>query len=187
MAAKKKRKSTLHHGRRRNARRVKVAAPMVRRNAAAGPWMIPTRWVKFVVAHFSPAALRDPDPDIFHRLRPRHRHPTALGRRGILVLLVRRGSVADRFLRPAAPDAGLRLRPRTDPRALGLADGRTRQPVPGRPRRRPHRDGPEQFLDRARALFFPALQHHRHRRFTARSVCSSTCSRTAGCSTPSSA
>ena len=41
----------------------------------------------------------------------------------------------------------------------------------------------EQFLDRARALFFPALQHHRHRGFTACSVCFSTCNRTAGCST----
>lgn len=32
---------------------MKVAAPIVRRNAAAGdPWMIPTRWVKFVIAIF---------------------------------------------------------------------------------------------------------------------------------------
>jgi hypothetical protein len=52
VAAKKKRKTTLHHGRKRPGRRVKVAAPMVRRNAAADPWVIPTRWLKFVIAIF---------------------------------------------------------------------------------------------------------------------------------------
>jgi hypothetical protein len=51
LAAKKKRKTTLHHGRRRGGR-VKVAAPIVRRDAAASPWLIPTRWVKFVIAIF---------------------------------------------------------------------------------------------------------------------------------------
>ena len=52
MAAKKKRKTTLHHGRGRN-RRAKVSAPVVRRAAAHhGEWVIPTRWVKFVVAIF---------------------------------------------------------------------------------------------------------------------------------------
>jgi hypothetical protein len=54
LAAKKKRKTKLHHGprRRRPARRVKVAAPMVRQPAETGAWLIPTRWVKFVVAIF---------------------------------------------------------------------------------------------------------------------------------------
>ena len=51
MAAKKKRKTTLHHGRRRGAR-AKVIAPIVRRAPASDAWTIPTRWVKFVVALF---------------------------------------------------------------------------------------------------------------------------------------
>lgn len=51
MAAKKKRKTTLHHGRRRGSR-AKVSAPVVRRDPHAGAWTIPTRWVKFVVALF---------------------------------------------------------------------------------------------------------------------------------------
>jgi hypothetical protein len=51
VAAKKKRKTTLHHGRKRG-RRVKVAAPIVRRHPMADSWMIPTRWVKFVIAIF---------------------------------------------------------------------------------------------------------------------------------------
>ena len=51
MAAKKKRKTTLHHGRRRGGR-VKVSAPVVRRNVPVSAWLIPTRWVKFVVAIF---------------------------------------------------------------------------------------------------------------------------------------
>jgi len=51
LAAKKKRKSTLHHGRRRG-RRVKVSAPAIQRRSAADAWTIPTRWVKFVVAIF---------------------------------------------------------------------------------------------------------------------------------------
>jgi hypothetical protein len=51
LAAKKKRKTTLHHGRRRGSR-AKVSAPVVRRDPHAGAWTIPTRWVKFVVALF---------------------------------------------------------------------------------------------------------------------------------------
>jgi hypothetical protein len=51
LAAKKKRKTTLHHGRRRG-RRVKVAAPAVRRQISGDAWTIPTRWVKFVIAIF---------------------------------------------------------------------------------------------------------------------------------------
>jgi hypothetical protein len=52
VAAKKKRKTTLHHGTRRRPRRVKVAAPIARRHPISDAWMIPTRWVKFVVAIF---------------------------------------------------------------------------------------------------------------------------------------
>ncbi|HZE14021.1 MAG TPA: hypothetical protein VE086_09700 [Chthoniobacterales bacterium] len=52
MAAKKKRKTTLHHGTRRRARRMKVAAPIARHHPGTDVWMIPTRWVKFVVALF---------------------------------------------------------------------------------------------------------------------------------------
>jgi hypothetical protein len=51
VAAKKKRKTTLHHGRRR-ASRAKITAPVVRRATSHGTWLIPTRWVKFVVAIF---------------------------------------------------------------------------------------------------------------------------------------
>jgi hypothetical protein len=51
LRAKKKRKTKLHHGRRRSAP-VKVAAPMIRRAPSSGAWLIPTRWVKFVVALF---------------------------------------------------------------------------------------------------------------------------------------
>jgi hypothetical protein len=51
LAAKKKRKTTLHHGRRRSSR-AKVSAPMVRRPAVSDAWLIPTRWVKFVIAFF---------------------------------------------------------------------------------------------------------------------------------------
>jgi hypothetical protein len=51
LAAKKKRKTTLHHGRRRGSR-AKVSAPVVRRDPHAGAWTIPTRWLKFVVALF---------------------------------------------------------------------------------------------------------------------------------------
>jgi hypothetical protein len=51
LAAKKKRRTTLHHGR-RGRDRVKANAPIVRRNLPASAWLIPTRWVKFVVAIF---------------------------------------------------------------------------------------------------------------------------------------
>jgi hypothetical protein len=51
LRAKKKRKTKLHHGRRRGTR-AKVSAPVVRRDSHAGAWLIPTRWVKFVVALF---------------------------------------------------------------------------------------------------------------------------------------
>jgi hypothetical protein len=51
LAAKKKRKTTLHHGRRRGGR-AKVSAPVVRRADNHSAWLIPTRWVKFVIAVF---------------------------------------------------------------------------------------------------------------------------------------
>jgi hypothetical protein len=51
LAAKNKRKTKLHHGRRRGSR-AKVAAPIVRRNLAPSAWLIPTRWVKSVIALF---------------------------------------------------------------------------------------------------------------------------------------
>jgi hypothetical protein len=51
LPAKKKRKTTLHHGRRRG-RPVKVSAPAIQRRSVADAWKIPTRWVKFVVALF---------------------------------------------------------------------------------------------------------------------------------------
>jgi hypothetical protein len=51
LAAKKKRKSTLHHGRRRGGR-VKVSAPAIHRHSVADAWTIPTRWLKFVIAIF---------------------------------------------------------------------------------------------------------------------------------------
>jgi hypothetical protein len=51
LAAKKKRKTTLHHGRRRGSR-AKVSAPVLRRPPVAAAWTIPTRWVKFVIALF---------------------------------------------------------------------------------------------------------------------------------------
>lgn len=41
----------MHHGRRRGGR-VKVAAPLVRRDPPTNDWMVPTRWLKFVVAIF---------------------------------------------------------------------------------------------------------------------------------------
>ncbi|HKP02533.1 MAG TPA: hypothetical protein VJU77_04140 [Chthoniobacterales bacterium] len=52
MGAKKKRKTTLHHGTRRRSRRVKVVAPIARRHPAGEAWTIPTRWLKFVIALF---------------------------------------------------------------------------------------------------------------------------------------
>jgi hypothetical protein len=52
VAAKKKRRTTLHHSPRRRGRRLKVAAPIARRYPVSDAWMIPTRWLKFIVAIF---------------------------------------------------------------------------------------------------------------------------------------
>jgi hypothetical protein len=52
VAAKKKRRTTLHHGR-RPARRAKASLPAVRPTPSAPTaWTVPTRWLKFVIALF---------------------------------------------------------------------------------------------------------------------------------------
>jgi uncharacterized membrane protein len=51
LPAKKRRKTKLHHGRRRGSR-IKVAAPIARQHPGAEAWMVPTRWLKFVIAIF---------------------------------------------------------------------------------------------------------------------------------------
>jgi hypothetical protein len=51
--AAKKRRTTLHHGRRRPQRRKMASyAPPAARRFSTEPWVIPTRWVKFVIAIF---------------------------------------------------------------------------------------------------------------------------------------
>src|SRR5439155_20797454 len=82
---------------------------------------------------FLAADLRDSESDIFHCVRARDYDATALGRRRILVLFIRGSPLADRFFRSSAPNRNLCLRTRTDPRTLGLVDGRTREPVSGWP------------------------------------------------------
>jgi hypothetical protein len=55
LAPKKKRRTTLHHGgarRRRGRVKVKVSAPVLRHHPGTDAWMIPTRWLKFVIAIF---------------------------------------------------------------------------------------------------------------------------------------
>ena len=66
--------------------------------------MIPTRWVKFVVAIFLLPLCAILSQTFFTVFARATVDATALGRRGILVLLVRRGSLADRLFRFAAPD-----------------------------------------------------------------------------------
>src|SRR5207244_6338379 len=109
------------------------------------------------------AVVRNSHPDIFYRFHPRDNSPTALGRRGILVFYSRRSALADCVLRFASTSHYLRLRSRTDACALGLVNGRTGEQISGQRRRRSHRDEPDKFFDRARPLFFPALQRARHR------------------------
>ncbi len=112
---------------------------------------------------FSAADLRRSYPDIFHGVRARDCDATVVGGRRVLVLLVRRGAVANSFLRSAAPNLDLRVRARTDPRALGVVDGWSREPVPRRARRRTRGNHQGELLDRAGALFLPDLQHSDHR------------------------
>ena len=78
---------------------------------------------------FSAADVRGSDADIFYRVCARNRDATVVGGRRVLVLLVRRGAVANCFLRSAAPDLDLRVRARAYPRALGVVNGWSREPV----------------------------------------------------------
>ena len=93
------------------------------------PFMVPTRWVKFVFAIFLLpicAILSQTFFTAFARATVTQRLWAgeefwffSLG--AVLWLIA--------FFGLAAPDPDLRLRTRIDPRALGLVDGRTRQPV----------------------------------------------------------
>ena len=60
---------------------------------------------------FSPAGLRDSEPDVLYRFRAGNREPEDLGRGGVLVFFVRRDPVVDCFLWVAAPDVNLCFRP----------------------------------------------------------------------------
>src|SRR5438094_3229437 len=57
----------------------------------------PDAMVEIFLRHLLVAALRDFDPNVFHCVRPRHHDATFVGRTGILVLLVRRGTLVDRI------------------------------------------------------------------------------------------
>src|SRR5206468_11596465 len=85
--------------------------------------------------HFSVTALRCSYPDIFHGVCARDCGTTAVGWRRVLVLLVRRRTLVNRFLRSAATNSDLRLRTRAYACAVGLAHGRSREQVPGWSRR----------------------------------------------------
>ena len=67
------------------------------------------------------------------------------------------------FFSAAAAAADLRLRARTDARPLGLGDGGTGLGFPRLANGRAYRQRQAQLLDRAGALFFPALLHRGHR------------------------
>src|SRR5438067_1103376 len=117
---------------------------------------------------FSAADLRRSYPDIFHGVRARDCAATVVGGRRVLVLLVRRGAVADSFFRSAAPNLDLRVRARAYACALGLVDGWSGEPVPRGPRRRTRGYDQGELLDRAGTVFLPDLQHpdDRHLRRT---------------------
>ena len=85
------------------------------------------------IRNFPAPDLRNSDSDIFHCIHTRNSRATAVGRRRILVLFAGRDSVANCVLWPSAPDLDLCLWARTHPCALGLAHGRTRQPVSYQP------------------------------------------------------
>ena len=72
---------------------------------------------------FSAADVRRSDPDIFYGVRARNSDATVVDRRGVLVLLVRRGALANSFFRPAAPNLDLRIWTRAYARAVGMVDG----------------------------------------------------------------
>src|SRR5205823_6829369 len=84
---------------------------------------------------------------------------TVVGGRRVLVLLVRRGAVADSFFRSAAPNLDLRVRARAYACALGVVDGWSGEPVPRWPRRGTRGYHQGELLDRAGAVFLPDLQH----------------------------
>ena len=91
--------------------------------------MVPTRWVKFVVAIFLVpicAILSQTFFTVFARATVTQR---LWAGEEFWFFSLGAGALADRFLRSAAADRSLRFRTRTDPCALGLADGWTRQPV----------------------------------------------------------
>ena len=79
---------------------------------------------------FSAADLRSAYADIFHGVRACDCDATVVDRRRVLVLLVRRGALANSFLRSAAPTPDLRFWARAYARTLGLVDGWSREPVP---------------------------------------------------------
>src|SRR4030095_10238664 len=114
--------------------------------------------------YFSAASLWRSYPDIFHSLRARDGDATAVGGRRILVLFVRRGVVADRFLRSAASNLDLRVRARAYACALGVVNGWSRESVPRWSRRRTRGDHQSKLLDRAGAVFLSDLQHSDDRR-----------------------
>src|SRR4030095_9917059 len=75
----------------------------------------------------SVSLVRDSDPDIFHRFHPSNDSSALVGGRGILVLFAWCHTLADRVPWFAAAGHRLRLWPRGDSCAVGLANGRTRQ------------------------------------------------------------
>src|SRR5262249_53572207 len=84
---------------------------------------------------FSAPDVRGSYTDIFHGVRARDCYAAIVGGRRVLVLLVRRGAVANSLLRSAAPNLDLRVRARAYARALGIVDGWSRESVPRWPRR----------------------------------------------------
>ena len=108
---------------------------------------------------FSAADVRGSYTDIFHCVRARYCDAAVVGGRRILVLLVRRGAVANSFFRSATANLDLRVRARAYARALGMVDGWSREPVPRWSRRRTRRNQQSQLLDRAGTVFLPDLQH----------------------------
>src|SRR5262245_32826805 len=109
--------------------------------------------------YFFAASLRRSYPDIFHGVRARDCDATIVDGRRVLVLFIRRGPLANRLLRSAAANLDLRVRARTDSRALGVVDGWSREPVPRWSGRRTRGNHQGELLDRAGALFLPYLQH----------------------------
>src|SRR5881398_3606276 len=136
--------------------------PTRRGSATMTPFMVPTRWLKFLFAIFllPVCAILT---QTFFTVFARNDHATFVGRTGILVFFVRCGALVDRVYRAAATDLALRVWSRAHARSLDLVNGRPRQSFPRRTGRGPRRHQPHQLLDRARAIFLPPLQHPRDR------------------------